>query len=513
MDLFVICRFRDDFQWGDPNAVISQVPFSNTVTIESPDGDVFDTDDHTFVVNYDQSHEVVSKWGTLTELNELEYEVKLNVEGRDLDPTKDTIRVKDVLTYVSPAACPIRLYLKPGTVNVYDYTGGVKGALIASAKYTYTENASGTGDISYTHTLDLVLPDQKPMLLEYVYTVDGEPNDYYSYDMVNTCTIIGIAEGSIDSEYQLEVKVNDSDAEANVKGVYIYKVNADNNGLYLPGAVFNVYTWSSQTGKYVRVKHPNTNGRQESHYAFTTDKDGCLMLNDATMEAIAYNTAYYITEVTPPSGYFNDPTPYYFYIAHADTKKNPMNLPLNFEGDALQTGALIYYYNEPATTEVTVYKKWQDHNGNLLQAAPTTSVRFELWQKLEGTANSDKLYGTYTIAAANNWTVTIKGLPKGVVNPQDGTKGASYLYYIKEVSDFNYEVSYAYDDGNDATAYDSGGINGGTITMINREREGYVLPETGGMGPYGYITAGWTLTLSATGFLLYRQRKRRREAY
>jgi hypothetical protein len=162
LDLYVVAKFRDDFQWGNSDSVIVQVPFANKATIESPDGKVFDTDDHTFVVNYDQSHEVVSKAGALTELNELEYEVKLNVEGRDLDPAKDTIRVTDILTYVSPAACPIRLYLKPGTVNVYDYTGGVKGALIASAKYTYTENASGTGDISYTHTLDLVLPDQKP---------------------------------------------------------------------------------------------------------------------------------------------------------------------------------------------------------------------------------------------------------------------------------------------------------------------------------------------------------------
>ena len=513
LDLYVVAKFRDDFQWGGPNAVISQVPFSNTATIESPDGDVFDTDDHTFVVNYDQSHEVVSKAGALTELNELEYKVKLNVEGRDLDPAKDTIRVTDVLTYVSPAACPIRLYLKPGTVNVYDYTGGVKGALITSAKYTYTEATSGTGDISYTHTLDLVLPDQQPMLLEYVYTVDGKPNDNYSYDMLNTCTITGIAEGSIDSDYQLEVKVNDSDAQANVKGVYIYKVDADNNGLYLPGAVFNVYTWSSQSQRYVRVKHPGTSGTEEAHYAFTTDKDGCLMLNDATMEAIAYNTAYYITEVTPPSGYFNDPTPYYFYIAHADTNKNPMNLPLNFEGDALQTGALIYYYNEPATTGITIYKKWQDHNGNPVQAAPTSSVRFELWRKLEGSADPGELYGTYTIEAANNWAITITGLPKGIVNPQDGTKGTSYLYYIKEVSASNYEVSYEYDDENDATVHDSGGITSGTITMTNREKEGYELPETGGAGTTLYTMAGLLLILISTAFLMYGNLPRRREEF
>ena len=63
------------------------------------------------------------------------------------------------------------------------------------------------------------------------------------------------------------------------------------------------------------------------------------------------------------------------------------------------------------------------------------------------------------------------------------------------------------------SADNNGGIVSGTIKLVNRELEGYVLPETGGMGPYGYITAGWTLTLSATGFLLYRQRKRRREAY
>ena len=515
IDLYVVCTFRDDFNWGETDAVVVQVPFTNAVKAESPDGDKFDTDDHTFTVSYDKSDEVVSKSGALTELNELEYAVVLNEKGRDLDPDESTLKVQDVLTYVSPAQWPIKLYLKPGSVNVYDYTGGVKGALITTARYTYTEGSAGEGDITYTHTLDLVLPDAQAILLEYVYTVDGVYNENYSYDMINTCTITGIANGSIQDDVQIDVKVYDASAEANFNGIYIYKVDAYNNKLYLPGAVFNLYTWNNQTKEYVRVKHPNTSGRREAHYAFTTDEDGFLILNGDTMEAVAFNTAYYITEVTAPSGYFKDPDPYYFYIEHGDTNQNPYNFPEGFNGDRLNSGALIYYYNEPATTEIVIHKKWQDHNANpiTVTADQVESVSFELWQKLDGVENSDTLYGTYTVTPDANgfWEVIITDLPKCIVNPEDGTKGTLYLYYIKEVTALDYEVSYGYDDENDASIDDSGGINNGTITMTNRQKTGYELPETGGTGTHLYTTAGLLLTLTGTASLLYMHKKRRRE--
>ena len=516
IDIYVVCTFRDDFDWGETGDAIVQVPFTNTVSVKSPNGEVFEVKDHNYLINYDQSHEIVSKFGTMNEWNELEYSVVLNEKARNLDPDEATLKVKDVLTYDSPGLCPVKLYLKPGSVKVYDYTGGVKGALITTARYTYTESAVGKGDISYTHTLDLVLPDSQAMLLEYVYTVDGAYNENYSYDMVNVCTITGVASGGLQDATEIEVKVYDIEAEAGFNGVYIYKVDSFDNKLYLPGAVFNLYTWNQHDGKYVRVKHPDTDGKSEEHYAFTTDQSGYLVLNDETMGSVAYNTAYYITEVVAPSGYFKDPNPYYFYIHNSNTEQNPYNFPDGFKGDRLPTGALIYYYNESATTEIAVRKKWLDHNNNPITVTgeQVNSISFELWQKLDGVEGSDKLYGTYTVTPDENgfWELTVTDLPKGIKNPKNGTKGTLYLYDIKEVNVRNYEASYEYDDGDDTTTNDAGGINSGTITITNRELVGYVLPETGGVGTQLY-TMGGLLMITASSLLLYRNKKRRKEEH
>ena len=517
IDLLIACKFRDDFQWADPDAVITQVPFTNTVTAQSPDGEPFSTDEHTFVVRYDNSDEVVSKLGKMTTLNELEYQVVLNEKGRNLDPDNSTIKVQDVLTYVSPADYPLKLYLKAKSVNVYDYTDGVKGELIATAKYTYTATSSGEGDIIYTHTLDLVLPDAQAMLLEYVYTVEGKPNDNATYDMINTCTITGIADGSISDDKQINIKVYESMADADYSGIYIYKVNAENNKLYLPGAVFYLYTWDGPNQKYVPVKNPYVvPDSNVDPYAFITNEEGLLALateNKETpiIEPIAYNTAYYIEEITPPDGYFKNPDPYYFYVYD---DKHPMNLPTGFQGDKLTNGALIYYVNEPNTTELVIHKKWQDHNGNpvTVKADQVASIRFELWQKM---GDAETLYGTYTVTPDRNgfWEKVITGLPKGIPNPDDGTKGTLYTYYIKEVSVPNYQVHYEYVDGNGVTVSPSGGINSGTINMTNREQEGYELPETGGAGNQMYTMAGLLLIILGTAYLMYRPTARRREEY
>ena len=523
MDLYLACKFRDDFQWGDPNAVITQVPFTNTVTAQSPDGEPFSTAEHTFVVRYDNSDEVVSKLGTMTEQNELQYEVVLNEKGRDLDPDHGTIQVKDVLTYVSPNAVPIRLYLKPDSVNVYDYTGGVKGALITSAKYTRTDQAvPGENSTTYTHTLDLVLPDSQPMLLEYTYLVNGQTNDFATYDMINTCTITGIANGSISDDDKINIKVYESYASANYNGVYIYKVDANNNKLHLPGAVFHLYAWNKTEQKYVLVANPDVDPNNEDPSAFTTNEKGVLALatedeetedeETEVKEPIAFNTAYYIIEHQPPNGYFKNPKPYYFYVHDDDTYSHPMNLPTGFQGDKLTNGALIYYVNEPNTTELVIHKKWQDHNGSpiTVTADQVASIRFELWQKM---GDVERLYGTYTVTPDRNgfWEKVITGLPKGIPNPDDGTKGTLYTYYIKEVSVPNYQVHYEYVDGNGVTVSPSGGINSGTITMTNRELEGYELPATGGAGTTPYTMAGLLLMLLSAAYLMYKYQKRRKE--
>ncbi|MBR4940388.1 MAG: Cna B-type domain-containing protein, partial [Clostridia bacterium] len=132
------------------------------------------------------------------------------------------------------------------------------------------------------------------------------------------------------------------------------------------------------------------------------------------------------------------------------------------------------------------------------------SVTLELWQMLQGDPNSAKKFGTYTMTPDENgkWSLTITDLPKATKNA-DGTRGTNYLYYVKEVRVGGYMLE---------SAENNSGINYGTIKLVNKETEGYLLPETGGAGTQMYTTAGLLLMLTSAAFLVYIHTKRRREA-
>ena len=223
-------------------------------------------------------------------------------------------------------------------------------------------------------------------------------------------------------------------------------------------------------------------------------------------DQFAYNTAYYIVEVESPNGYYLGPEPYYFYIVNEDRESYPACIPGDFVGQALTSGDIIYRRNVRETTEISVEKYWQNHNGANITVTGerVSSVTLELWQMLRDDPDSAKQFGTYTMTPDEdgNWSLTITDLPKATKNA-DGTRGTDYLYYIKEVGVNGFDLE---------SQENNGGINSGTIKLVNREQEGYELPETGGTGTQMYTMAGLLLMLTSAAFLTYINVKRRREA-
>ena len=92
-------------------------------------------------------------------------------------------------------------------------------------------------------------------------------------------------------------------------------------------------------------------------------------------------------------------------------------------------------------------------------------------------------------------------MPKAT-EKDDGTKDKDYLYYVREVNSGRYFME---------SSENNGGINSGIIKIVNREIDGYVLPETGGHGTRMYTVAGAGLIGISTACLVYRRIKRRRE--
>lgn len=505
--LYIYTQIDDDFEWTprEEGSYVYVNSFENRFTLENENGDLVDIGSQTQEITKDEREGVIRKEATSDNNNIITYSVVLNAYGRDLIEHSGTLNIHDELVYQSSAAKPLRLRLVPGSVKLYEIRLASDGSYTklgeVNANYNYAETSSEQGEItSWVHTIDLNVPDNKALLLEYSYKASG--NKDAVHEVNNVCTITGVGEGSIDGEHKVEIEVKEATAQADIKGVMIYKVDAGNNGVFLENAKFNIYIWNAEQNKYIIVHHPDNGGTE-----FTTDANGLIVLDNTTMgdEQFAYNTAYYIVEVESPEGYYISPEKYYFYIVHENTEVYRPNIPSDFHGQGLVSGDIIYRNNVSHLTEITVEKYWKDYNGNYVTVtgSQVPKITLELWQMLEGDPSSARVYGTYTVTPdeKGNWSLTVNNLPKAT-EKADGTKDKDYLYYVKEVNSGRYFME---------STENNGGINSGIIKIVNRETDGYVLPETGGAGTQMYTAAGIGLIGISTACLVYRRIKRRRE--
>lgn len=509
---YIFVQINNNLDWPhiNENSMISKKAFENNFTLVNSNGDTIVFGKQTQIVTRDDSEGHVIK-GYSTDQNYITYQVLLNPEGRDFDSNANTLDVKDTLVYTSTR--DTKLKLVANSVKLYEYTGKdgsgniVKGAPV-DFSYIYNEEYEES-TTTHTHTIDLVVPDGKPLVLEYRYRANGSVGQ--KYELANTCAIEGVGQGNIDDDSRFEMQVKQSTAGADTAGVTLYKVDIANYGIYLPNAEFELFIWNKDQNNYILVTGP------KGETKFVTDEDGKIVLDQTTMDPqfIAYNTAYKLVETKSPEGYYLLNDAYYFYIANDDLVKYPSCMPEGFHGKALTGNDNIFLPNEKSTTRLVIRKKWQDYNGHdiTINSNQVSQVSFKVYRKTEGVENSVSEVGTYTVTPDKNgyWEEVITNLPKGD-RKSDGTV-VPYIYYIEEVSVPNYEVvGYEYDDGDPLTKDDANGIASGTITMTNRETEGYELPETGGIGTTPYTMGGLLLmTVAATFLLLYKNKKHGKE--
>lgn len=102
-----------------------------------------------------------------------------------------------------------------------------------------------------------------------------------------------------------------------------------------------------------------------------------------------------------------------------------------------------------------------------------------------------KVYQTITLNESNNWSYMCENLPKKIGNKD-------CIYTIEEDIPSGYQVSYMNNDG----------ILEGNITVTNKKLDNSELPDTGGIGTYGYYTIG-ALLITMTLFVFITNIKRR----
>ena len=106
--------------------------------------------------------------------------------------------------------------------------------------------------------------------------------------------------------------------------------------------------------------------------------------------------------------------------------------------------------------------------------------------------SEDKLLKEFDITSSDNWSEVISDLPAISIN--EAGERVYYTYYVKELGNSNYDVSY---DNNE-------GINFGTITIKNKmsENPSYVLPETGSFGEVIVALGGLIMMIVAVIYYL-----------
>lgn len=208
------------------------------------------------------------------------------------------------------------------------------------------------------------------------------------------------------------------------------------------------------------------------------------------------NKLYYYVKETSTGNYST--TYAYEYIDSADPSKGiklvtVTNTPPDGPGP------------EPETTSIKVNKQWFTSSGSMLDVgANVGSIKFELYR--QAGENAEKiLVGTYDLVYSvpgedGKWTKTISGLEKSY---SDETGKHDYIYSVVEREVNGVAPSEKYDVEYETT--------GSVLTIKNKEKQTYVLPETGGSGTQPYTLGGILLTSMAALLIGIKKKKRRKE--
>lgn len=405
---YVNAVLKDSAKWDSSGNNKVATVLNNSVELSDKNGTIGKDEQNQTIVK-DLSKGVVSKSCPTSDQiksNVIPYTVVVNAEGKDLQPDSDKIKFKDILTitnnYYNSSKDISHATLVPDSVRVYEMNrDGTKGEALLIDEYPFThsfhiEKVPNNEVYNEINTLDMSLPDGRPLIVEYKYLIRGTEGGKTT---ISNEAIVegGVYQGGVSSETKLQLTISSSSATANINETIISKVDADNFNIHLQGAQFKLWRYVANTDEWVVVKN------DDNTELFTTDNKGELNIK------LAYNTAYKLQEVTAPAGYELDDRVFSFRINNHDLTNFPESIPDGFDGEEFENGAIIYYPNKKTTTDISVVKKWLDSDDNNITTSKEGSIDFKLFRKLtvikEGgaPANDAVFSGLLKYQAEQDW--------------------------------------------------------------------------------------------------------------
>ena len=443
--------------------------------------------------------------------NRLRYGIIVNPQGLDLDPENGQLLLKDVLTVPEGVGAQFR----PETVGVYYYDPGnvdgyFTGAPMETSRYEVKYDPG-------TYTITFTLPDEVACVVIYEYEVD-RGSAAGSVDVYNQASLNG--QTGTSSGSNITIDEEHSQATANKATLTIFKYGGDNQANLLDGVLFELARFEQADGGYAWRQTSITAAGRDGYFVTGGDGvTGAIILNfldDEEGESTHYNTLYRLTEHEALPGYQLDATPrYYVWMEQNATRESTIAAMRDiWEMSGVDPDSVVfigfgenateYIGNEPTTTSISVSKRWQEQDGSVLTENLPDGVTVTLYQHVNGVATryeAEGITNPVVLSADNNWYYGWEGLPKEI-------DGQAVTYTVVEEPVEGWETTYTYPEGGKEAA----GVAGGNVTVTNTRDSSYILPETGGIGPTFFITAGlFFIVASGVGYIYLRHRRRRGE--
>lgn len=334
----------------------SQKNFTNEVKVTDNTSKDWGSASQTQEITYNNLHDAVKKSGVQVDESEaqntIEYSVIVNPDGKViLDNRNIKLTLIDELTYgYNPWHDKQVTSLVPSSVAVYAYdatASNKRGQPLSVSEYSYLYETIGYDSNqqgSRTNRLTFTLPNATPLVVVYRYNTSVTTGN--SIELSNTATLKAEDTKITSVTDKTTVKISSSSFNANVKGILAYKVDKDNNAVYLPGAKFSLYAWQSNDTWTLVSGDIITNANGE-----LVDSQGrnlSLIMTDKNKKVQVHNQAFKLVETQAPSGYIFDPdNAYYFYIPDKDEGTYPKNLPTDLSAYHIATaGGYLYLTNE-----------------------------------------------------------------------------------------------------------------------------------------------------------------------
>lgn len=334
----------------------SQKNFTNEVKVTDSKMKDWGSASQTQEITYNSLHDAVKKSGVQVDESEaqntIEYSVIVNPDGKViLDNRNIKLTLIDELKYgYDPGKDKQVTSLVPSSVAVYAYEATApnnRGQLLSVSEYSYlyeTIGYDGNQKGSRTNRLTFTLPNATPLVVVYRYNTSVTTGN--SIELSNTATLKAEDTKITSVTDKTTVKISSASFTGNVRGILAYKVDKDNNAVYLPGAEFSLYAWQSNDTWTLVSDDIITNANGE-----LVDSQGrnlSLIMTDKNKNVQVHNQAFKLVETQAPSGYIFDPNnAYYFYIPDTDEKLYPKNLPTDLSAYHIATaGGYLYLTNE-----------------------------------------------------------------------------------------------------------------------------------------------------------------------